>query len=440
MPRPVISPLPPETSPAPFEAEPLRAIAGAIHNGRRRVQEIWDASETAIAAREPSVNAFISTETPAARRARYEAADISGPLAGLPFGVKDIFDTADLTTEYGSPIYSGHRPGRDAVCVALARRAGGVMAGKTVTTEFASFHPGKTSNPHNAAHTPGGSSSGSAAAVAARMLPLALGTQTGGSVIRPASFSGVVGYKPSFNMIPSAGLKTFSWSLDTVGVFALTVDDAGFFVECITGRDLGCATPTEGLHFGICETPMIAEAADETHEALAHARQVLEGAGHRVSTHSLPAVFGMAHEAHTVLNDGEGALALAHEYDHHRDALSETLVKIIENGLGFDSGTYDTARQTMKAARLSLLDVWRAVDVLVVPAAPGEAPRGLHTTGNSAFNRLWTAMGVPCITLPCTTGPNGLPVGIQLVAPALDETRALMAAATLEAALLRTRG
>ncbi|MEM6666963.1 MAG: amidase, partial [Pseudomonadota bacterium] len=189
----------------------MRTLADDLAAGRVAIEAVWDACDVAIATHEPQIQAFVAPETAAARRVRLSTQTFGGPLMGLPFGVKDIFDTAELPTAYGSPIYDGHQPVADAVCVALARRAGGAMYGKTVTTEFASFHPGPTRNPHNLDHTPGGSSSGSAAAVAANMLPVTYGTQTGGSVIRPAAFCGVVGYKPTFNLIPTNGLKTFAW-------------------------------------------------------------------------------------------------------------------------------------------------------------------------------------------------------------------------------------
>ncbi len=408
---------------------PLRTLAAETDR-----EALWDAADAAVEARENDVLAFVNLEDRTARRTRLRQT-VDGPLGGLPFGVKDIFETADLPSAFGSPIYEGHRPAADAVCVALLRAAGGAVYGKTVTTEFASFHPGPTRNPHNLDHSPGGSSSGSAAAVAAGMLPFALGTQTGGSVIRPAAFCGVVGFKPTFNLIPTPGMKTFAWSLDTVGVFTHRVADAAFVTEAMAGRSMAAPAPGKELRIGRCKTPMFSEADDDMAAGLDNAASLLSSFGYAVSDISLPEIFAKAHKAHDVLNDHEGALSLSHEWHHHRDRISPTLRDIIQSGLAYDAETYDAARQTMKAARLALMAVWNEVDVLVAPSAPGAAPLGQTTTGSSVFNRLWTAMGVPCVNVPGLSTDDGLPLGIQVIGPALADAKTLAAAACVETVL-----
>ena len=406
-------------------------LAGEIASGRVRQDKVWDDFESALEKHEPTVKSLSFTEDVEARRARFTAADASGPLAGLPVGIKDVFDTYDLPTAYGSPIYEDHQPVSDAVSVACIRAAGGVIAGKTVTTEFAYFTPGPTTNPHNQGHTPGGSSSGSAAAVAAGIVPFATGTQTGGSVIRPAAFCGVVGYKPTFDLIPTIGLKAFAWSLDTVGIFAQSVADAAFLTAAITGRDLMPSGEEGNPRVGYCETPMWPDAEPSMREAFPQMRERLVHAGFTVTDMVLPEIFGKAHEIHRVINDREGYFSLSHERLYHADKLSSILIAALENGATYNAYQYDEARQTLKQARLALTKLWRDVDILIAPSVTGEAPKGIGFTGNSAFNRLWTAMGVPCVNLPCGHGPNGLPLGVQVIGPALGDKRTLAAAAAL---------
>lgn len=413
-------------------------LAGEVAAGRIRKDKVWDDFEAALEKHEPTVKSLSFAEDAQARRARFAAANTSGPLAGLPVGIKDVFDTYDLPTSYGSSIYEGHRPVADAVSVALVRAAGGVIAGKTVTTEFAYFSPGPTTNPHNQGHTPGGSSSGSAAAVAAGILPFATGTQTGGSVIRPASFCGIIGYKPTFDLIPTIGLKAFAWSLDTVGIFARSVEDAAFFATAITDRDLTPSGDEGNPRIGYCETPMWPDAETSMREAFPKVRERLVRAGFTVTDIALPEIFAKAHDTHRVLNDREGWLSLSHERLQHPDKLTDILKAALENGASYSTDEYDEARQTMKQARLALTKLWNDVDVLIAPSVTGEAPKGIGFTGNSAFNRLWTAMGVPCVNLPCGNGPNGLPLGIQVIGPALGDKQTLAAAASLAGAVAGT--
>ena len=346
-----------------------------------------------------------------------------------------------MPTGYGSAIYARHRPAADAACVALARAAGAIVIGKTVTTEFACFTPGKTANPRNPAHTPGGSSSGSAAAVADRMAPLAFGTQTAGSVIRPAAFCGVVGYKPSFGTIPRAGVKMLCDSLDTVGTMARNVADAAFFAGVVAGRpELRDIAPSEAPpRFGLYRTPMWDEAEPETAAALDRTRAALERAGARVEEIAVPAEHRRLTEAQQSIMGFELVRGLAYERLQHSAELSPPLAQLLDAGLAVGAPEYDAAIAETAAARARLDGFFGACDALLTPAAPGEAPRGLGHTGNPVFNRMWTLLGVPCVTLPAVWGESGLPTGIQLVGRIGDDARLMAAALFAERALERGR-
>lgn len=351
-----------------------------------------------------------------------------GPLHGVPIGLKDVLDTADLPTEYNSPIYKGYRPKWDAACVGVWRRAGGVVLGKAVTTEFANNHPSQTRNPHNLAHTPGGSSSGSSAAVAAHMVPLALGTQTGGSTIRPAAFCGVVGYKPSFNTINRAGLKFVAESLDTIGILARSAEDAALCVHVLSGRALPDFSRPVGRvpRVGLCRTSRWGDADSATHARVEAAAGALAKAGAQVSEVELPAVIAGLFEEQGDVMGFESARAFAWEYEHHRDQLSASMLPRLKEGWAIPRAAYDTAREHAHAGRRDFAALMAGYDFLLTPSAPGEAPAGLATTGNSVFNRMWTLLGVPCVTLPCGKGPQGLPLGVQLVG-AFDADSELLA-------------
>jgi Asp-tRNA(Asn)/Glu-tRNA(Gln) amidotransferase A subunit family amidase len=339
-------------------------------------------------------------------------------LHGIPVGVKDIIDTADMPTTYGSSIYHGHHPAWDASCVALIRAAGGVVLGKTVTTELAVFQPGKTTNPHNPAHTPGGSSSGSAAAVADFMVPLALGTQTAGSTIRPASFCGVVGYKPSFGLINRAGVKSCAESLDTVGIFARNVEDAALLASALTGRAFNTnEIQTVAPRVGLCRTYEWSAAAPETVTAFERAEKQLGEAGARVKEVELPEPFSHLADAQATAMNFEMARSFTYEYSAHRDQLSDKLKEMIESGQATSPAAYDDAVAIAVECRNLLEQVFSGLDVLLAPSAIGEAPDGLTSTGDPIFNRIWTFLHVPCINIPAFTGPRGLPVGLQAVGP-----------------------
>jgi amidase len=338
------------------------------------------------------------------------------PLHGIPIGVKDIIDTIDMPTEYGSPIYPGHRPAWDAACVALLRDAGAVIMGKTVTVEFAVRHPNKTRNPRNLAHTPGGSSSGSAAAVADDMVPLALGTQTGGSVVRPAAYCGVVGLKPTFNLINRAGVKPNSESLDTVGLMARSVSDAALLLAVLTSQSTDALAAVKP-RIGYWRTPQWPRADAATHARLEDAAARLAKAGASVREIALPAAFDAIEAAHGRINDYEMSRAFAYERRAHPEKISATLLKKLRAADACTCEQYAGAQRHAAACRALLADAFSDVDVLLVPSTPGEAPATLATTGESTFNRIWTALHVPAVTLPVYTGPGGLPIGIQLIGP-----------------------
>ncbi len=390
-----------------------------------------------IEEREAVVGAWTHLDADAAlAQARaLDAGPVRGPLHGLPLGVKDLIDTADMPTAYGSPIYAGHRPAWDAACVASARAAGAVVLGKTVTTEFATYHPGKTANPHNPAHTPGGSSSGSAAAVADFMVPLACGTQTAGSVIRPAAFCGVVGFKPSFGLISRAGVKSLAESLDTIGVFARDVADAALFAGVLAGRDLLPPATPRPPRVGLCRTDEWEQAAPEAKGAFETAATRLAAAGAKVSDIDLPAEFSGLVAAQTEIMAYEAAQALAYETHAHNEQLSTRLRALIAQGVALAPARHDENRLLARRCRQLLADAFRDVDILMAPSAPGEAPAGLAATGNPVFNRIWTLLGTPCVHLPFAQGLCGLPVGVQAVGPRGGDRATLAAAAWAHAAL-----
>lgn len=417
--------------PSPMES--LLDILRRIDAGELTPEAAIARSHEAIAAREPEIRAI-------AHLNREATPAHAGPLRGIALGVKDIIDTADLPTEYGTTIYRGWRPKADASVVAAARRAGATIMAKTVTTPLAYLDPAETRNPHHIGHTPGGSSSGSAAAVAAGMLPLALGSQTGGSVIRPASFCGVVGVKPSYRLIPTVGVKTFSWALDTLGLFAATVADAAFALAALTDRPelrLDDRPPAGAPRIGVVVQDFAESPEPASVTALETAIHLAEGAGASVKPVSLPPLLAEAFRIHPLLQDYEAARALAWEYDHHRNALPPLIARCLGDAQEIPTAAYDDARRISHRARGALGEVFADVDVLLTYAAPGAAPAGLASTGNARFNRLWTLMGNPCVAVPGLADGAGLPVGVQVIAPFGDDEVALAAASFLETALRR---
>ncbi|MDP4023875.1 amidase [Methylobacterium sp. NEAU 140] len=386
-----------------------------------------DLCREAIAAREPALKAFVAIDAA-------PAIPESGPLAGIAVGVKDIIDTADLPTQMGSAIYEGWRPRADAAVVARLRALGAVVLAKTTTTAFASLDPTQTRNPHDPGHTPGGSSAGSAAAVGAGLMPLALGTQTGGSVIRPASFCGCAAIKPSFRLIPTTGVKTYSWALDTVGLFAAGVGDLAYALAALTGR-AGITAPATASNprIAVVRQDFAQAPGPESVEALERARAAAEAAGATVFDLTLPPELASAWERHATIQDFEARQALAWEYDRHRDRLAPLVRGHLDAGAAITPAAYDDARRHAHRARRLLKDLFAEFDAILTYSAPGPAPETLASTGDARFNRLWTLMGVPCVNVPV---PGfRLPVGVQVIGRFGDDGRALAVAALVEGAL-----
>ncbi|HZI83447.1 MAG TPA: amidase [Casimicrobiaceae bacterium] len=385
-----------------------------------------------IGEREAVVHAWTFLDADGAiERARVlDSQAAAGPLHGLPIAVKDLMDTVDMPTAYGSPIYAGHRPAADAACVALAHAAGAVVVGKTVTTEFATFHPGPTCNPRNPAYTPGGSSSGSAAAVADWMVPLAFGTQTAGSIVRPAAYCGVVGYKPTYGTLNRVGVKMISDTLDTIGALSRTVPDAALLVAALSGRlDLVIEHPTaDAPRIGLCRTYEWDRARSESVAAFEEAGKRLAAAGAKVRDVALPPPFAGLAEAQLTIMVAEVAKCLSYEWLAHREKLSREMIAMIEAGLAVTPERYDAAQSLARDCRRMLPQVFDGFDALIAPSTSGEAPEGIEATGDPLFNRVWTLLRTPCVHVPCALGPRGLPLGIT-VAGAIGADRTTLAAA-----------
>ena len=422
---------------APNQLSAAEAIA-ALGSGALTAEALMRACLERAAERK-SVQAWTWLDPEQALEQAREAdrAGRPGLLAGLPIGVKDIIDTVDMPTEHGSPIYRGNRPFADAACVALLRMAGGTMMGKTVTTEFANRFPGATVNPHNPAHTPGGSSSGSAAAVADFQVPAALGTQTGGSVIRPSAFCGVVGYKPSFGEFTRSGIKLQCHNLDTLGILCRTVADlpplrAAILAAPVRPVDRDAAAPRVGL----CRTPAWERADAATQGLIERTASRLGAAGARVSEISFAPTFADILEHHRRIFNFEAARNYAYEYEEHRELVSQVLRDtVLTPGRELPLAAYIEALETAEAFRRHLDEIFGGVDVLLTPSAAGEAPQGLGSTGDPSFNSIWTLAWTPCVTLPAGNGPAGLPLGVQLVGPRFRDEALLDAAAWVEARL-----
>jgi Asp-tRNA(Asn)/Glu-tRNA(Gln) amidotransferase A subunit family amidase len=417
------------TAPSASEA------AALMQEGTLTSEELVEACLAHIRATEPEVQAWaFLDEQHALEQARAadqlrRAGDPVGPLHGIPIGIKDIIDTRDMPTENGSRLHAGRTPAEDAWVVSRLRGAGAVILGKTVTTEFAYFHPGKTRNPHDAAHTPGGSSSGSAAAVAAGMVPLALGSQTNGSVIRPAAFCGVYGFKPTHGLIPRSGIFTLSRSLDHVGLFARSIDDLALLAEELAGHDprdpdtrpraripfaaIAAAPPPHAPRLGFVKTPFWERVSKESRQAFDELREAL---GDHVEELELAPDAGAAWDAHRTIMDAEMAANLEPEWKRGRAKLSEQLRALIDRGKKASALDYQRALAAVPAIQAGFEELFvRRFDAIVTPAAPGAAPKGLDSTGDPAFCTLWTLLGLPALSLPLLADSKGMPIGVQLV-------------------------
>jgi Asp-tRNA(Asn)/Glu-tRNA(Gln) amidotransferase A subunit family amidase len=384
-----------------------------------------------IAAHDRTIGAFVCRDK-AAR------AQNAGPLRGIAVGVKDNINTADFPTEMGSTIYRGWRPRADAPVVMMLKQAGATIIGKTTTTAFAANDPTATLNPRNLEHTPGGSSSGSAAAVAAGMIPLALGTQTGGSVIRPASFCGVAAIKPSYRLLPTVGVKCFSWTLDTVGLFAAGVRDLAHGLSAMTNRPgLLPQAMVKAPRIGVVTQEFAGAPETAGAEALRIAAAAAERAGASLRTLALPGIVAQAWRLQPTVQQFEAHRAFAWEYRANYDAMPPLLRGRLDASRDITPAAYDEAVEIAGKAREALATIFENVDVLLTFSAPGAAPKGLASTGDARFNRLWTLMGVPCVNIPVYIADGGLPAGVQIIARFGDDAGALAAARFVEEALVR---
>ena len=393
-----------------------KQAARLIERGELRAEALVRSCRERIREREPQVQAWTYVADPVVKQAR-------GPLFGVPVGVKDIFDTHDMPTEYGSPIYKGYRPRADSAAVALTRKAGGTIMGKTVTAEFATFVPRGTRNPLDLSRTPGGSSSGSAAAVADFMVPLAFATQTAGSLIRPASYCGIFGYKPTFNSIARGGMKPGADSLDTIGVYGRSVDDVAFFAAALTNRRDLEQLIDRAPRIGLCRT-------NEWDLVEPDMRKAFEEAGRAAGAadFALPSRYSGLRESHTAVLWYEIARSLVDEFERFPEQMDPALRQRCAAGFELDPAQYVKARQHAAECRARFSEALGDYDVLIAPAATGEAPKGIASTGDVAMNVVWTLMHTPAVAVPAGKSASGMPLGIQVIGRIGDDARTLACA------------
>ena len=406
-------------------------IARQIAAGETTAVAVTEACLARIEERERVLHAwaFIDPDLALEQARACDRESPKGLLHGVPLGVKDIIDTHDMPTEMGSPIYAGRRPPADAACVALVRGAGAIVLGKTVTTEFAGSFPGPTTNPYDATRSPGGSSSGSAAAVADLMAPAAFGTQTGSSVLRPSSYCGVIGYKPTFGTFNIAGVKAASQSLDTLGLHVRDLDDIQLLTAVLVNRPREpLAAPAANPKIGVCRTPLWDIAQPETQAAIEDAASRLSRAGATMREVTLPDAFAPLEDARIAINCYERSRHMTNEWRDRRESLSGMFQTVMQTGLDMPYEEYVAAMRLTEDCRQQSDAVFDGLDILLAPCVDGEAPEGLEYSGNPRLPGFWTAIRLPAISLPTHSGPNGLPVGIQLVARYRDDDRLLSAA------------
>lgn len=405
----------------------VTAIVAGVQQNPSSAQAEIDASLATIHEGEGTLQAFTAlTDAPQAG---------TGPLSGVAVGIKDILDSFDMKSRYGSAIYEDHQPIVDSGIVAQLRRAGATIIGKTVTTEFAFFYPGPTRNPHNLDYTPGGSSSGSAASIAAGMIPAAIGTQTGGSIIRPASFCGITGYKPSFRLAPTTGMKTFSWSLDTVGFMAGTVEDVAIFATAALSRNLWGGTNKSAPRIGFYRGQNWGDASSDMQHAVEQAAEAAIASGAILVDMDEPDILAEARVAHSIIQNYEAGIACAGDLALHADKMSKKLRTTLEAGQKITATEYDKARRIARHARKATHNLFEDVDALLTPSAPGAAPKDLTVTGEPHFNKLWTLVGTPCVSIPHFKDANDMPLGVQMVGKFGRDKELLSAASWLETTL-----
>ena len=414
------------------------AAVAAIEAGTLTSEKLVRDCLDRIAERDSTVKAWAFLD-PALAIAQAKAADAAkgGLLRGIPVGIKDIIDTHDMPTGHNSPIFEGKVPFGDAACVALCRTANAVIMGKTVTTEFANRHPGATTNPHNAAHTPGGSSSGSAAAVADGQVPLAFGTQTGGSVIRPAAYCGVIGYKPTYGDFNRVGIKMQCHSVDTLGLMARTLDDIALFRGAVLKLPPVLVNRKTGApRIGFCRSPVWDKAEPDTVALLERTATLLSSKGASIVDVAFAPAYKDIIDDHAAITGWESVRNYADERLRNPDKVSRELMDgPMKRGLAIPFERYVTAQRQAVAFRAHVDSLFDKVDVLLTASAPGEAPEGIAATGDPVFNSIWTLAHTPCVTLPSGTGSKGLPLGIQLVGLRHADDRLLSTAAWVAAHL-----
>ena len=398
-----------------------------LREGRITARNIVEATIDRISKRDPEIRAwqFFAPDKIYQQLDELEKRDNKGLLYGIPIGIKDISDTIDMPTTYGSPIYRNHQPTSDAAYVSRLRRAGAIIVGKTVTTEFAYFHPGPTANPVNVKHTPGGSSSGSAAAVADCMVPIASGTQVAGSLARPASYCGLFGYKASFGLHSMGGLKGFSHSLGTLGWMTRSADDLALVHAALTDSSFEC-TDSEHIpapKIAMWKTYEWPHVQPATASAIDAAVEDWSASGASIVEIALPDSFAGLLDAQKIIMAYEAAQDLSHEPHNHADDLSESMLALLNTGRHCTYAHYVDAQKLAAECRITYASIMNDFDAMLTPSAPGEAPPGLAATGDPVFTRIWTLLHVPTINVPGYWGPNGLPVGVQLVGHMFDEQK-----------------
>lgn len=432
---------------------PAFQAAEWIRDGKITAEQLMQACLGRISDKDSDLQAFVHIDADAALEKARKADEWrgmgigTGPLHGVPVAIKDVIDTQDLPTENGSPIFAGREPGDDASCVNQLREAGAIVIGKTVTAELASLTPGPTRNPVNRDHTPGGSSSGSAAAVATGMAPIALGTQTAGSVLRPASYCGIYGFKPTYGVISRTGVLMQSHTLDTVGVLARTLEDIGLAVDCMSAQDQSdpaCYMRSRGRLqdvllqdpplpplLAFCRTPVWDQAEPVMQEALGELCDVL---GDRCEEIELPSVFDDIAATQATIQWAENGSYYGHLYDNAKDKLSPGMRERLEIGFATSARDYLRAVNSRDVLYAGLEQIFERFDAILCPAAPGPAPAGIGATGSSIFNGFWTYLGVPALSMPLLEA-DGLPMGVQLIGPRRDDARLLRTARWLEQTL-----
>ncbi len=410
----------------------MSAALRAMDAGDLTAEALLESCFERVDEREGDIHAWVTMDRDAARaNARAtDAAGRPGLIGGIPTALKDIIETADLGTEYNSVIYKGHRPTVDAACVRAVKEAGGVVMGKTVTTTFAHRNAGPTRNPHNTGHSPGGSSSGSAAAVADFMAPLALGTQTGGSVLRPGAYCGILAYKPAFDSINFGGTKQISPSLDTLGFYIRSLDDIPIAGAALQGEAMPLAVgdDTTAPKVALVRTTSWEQAQQCGRDLVEDVFEKLGAVGASVREVVLPDPFPKMFDAHTVIGAVEALPALAWEIEHAWDGIPKPTQELIKEGRSYNLAQYTEAAAIGEQCRRLLPNVIAVDEIILTLPAPGEAPQGLSSTGSAEFNRLWTFLHIPCLSMPVDQGPTGLPLGIQLASRRGSEPYLLAAA------------